>query len=77
MVEFVFADFAAEGVAMDAEHFCGAALVAVSAIQDALDETLFKFADGFIEKNSPVHHLCYEPVQLVLHNVRSAGKNFS
>ena len=77
MVELVFTDFAAEGVAMDAEHFCGAALIAFGAIQDAFDETLFKFADGFIEENSPVHHLCYEPFQLSFTMYAPRGKNFS
>lgn len=57
---------------MDAQHFGGAALVAFGAIQDALDEAFFEFADGFIEEYSPLYHLCYQPFQLVLHDVRSA-----
>ena len=57
MVEFVFGHFAAEGVAVNAEHFGGAGLVAVGAVEDALDEALFKLADGLIEKNAPVDHL--------------------
>ena len=52
VIELVFADFAAQGVAVNAEHFCGAALVALRAFQGALDEAFFEFAQRFLEQNS-------------------------
>jgi len=57
MIEFVFGHLAAKGVAVNAEYFGGAGLVAVVAVEDALDEALFKLADSFIEENAPVDHL--------------------
>jgi len=56
MVELVFGDFAAESVAMNAENFRGAGLIAVGALEDAFDEALFEFADGLIEEDAALHH---------------------
>ena len=53
---------------MNAKDFGGARLVAVGAVQNALDETLFEFADGFIKQNPALHHLVDEPFQLILHD---------
>jgi hypothetical protein len=72
LIELVFANFATEGVAVDAQHFGGATLVAISALQGTLDKALFKLSDGFIEKDSPIDHLRHKPFQLVLHDLRSA-----
>ena len=47
--EFVFADLAAESVAMDAEGAGGTGLVTVVAIENAPDEALFEFADSFVK----------------------------
>jgi hypothetical protein len=66
--QLVFADLAAEGVAVNPEDYRGAGLVAIGAIQDALDETLFKFPDGLIEQDSPIHHLNNEPLKLIFHD---------
>jgi hypothetical protein len=68
MVEFVFADLAAQRIAMDSQHFRGPALVSIGALQRALDEPLLEFSDRFIEKNSAFHHLTHKPFQLVLHD---------
>lgn len=57
MIEFVLSDFAAQRVAMDSEHFGGAALVALRAFQGPADEAFFEFADGLLKKNSALHHL--------------------
>jgi len=57
VVEFVLGHFAAQGVAVNAEKFGGAGLVAVGAIQDALDETFFEFADGLVEEDATLDHL--------------------
>ena len=67
-VELVFTDFAAESVAMNAKHFCGATLVPLRALESSLDETFFEFSKSFFEKNSSFHHLTDEPFQLVLHD---------
>jgi hypothetical protein len=57
VVEPVLADLATERVAVNAEHFGRAALVAIGAFQGAFDKALFKFAYGFIKKNSAIYHL--------------------
>ena len=68
-IEFVFSDLAAQGVAVNAEDFCGAGLIAVGAIQNALDEALFEFTNSFIEQDPALHHLVDEPFQLIFHDV--------
>ncbi len=52
---------------MDAELFGGAALIAVGALQNVLDETLFEFADGLIKENPAIYHLSDKPFQLISH----------
>jgi hypothetical protein len=49
VIEFIEADFAAEGVAMDAEQAGGARLIAIRAVEGALDEALLEFIHGFVE----------------------------
>jgi hypothetical protein len=60
VVEFVFRHFAAEGVAMNAEEGSGAGLIAIGAIEDALDKTFFEFADSLVEKDAALDHLQYQ-----------------
>jgi len=67
-IELVLTDLAAQGIAVNAENFGGAGLVAVGAVQYALDEALLEFSDGFVEKNSPLHHLIDKPFQLIFHD---------
>jgi hypothetical protein len=67
-IELIFVDFAAQGVPVNAKNLGSAGLVAVGAVQDALDKTLFEFADGLIKKNSAFHHLIDEPFQLIFHD---------
>ena len=66
--QLVFADLAAQRIAMNSKDFCGARLVAVGAVQHALDETFFEFPDGFVEQDPALHHLVDEPFQLILHD---------
>jgi len=66
--EFVLANFPAEGVAMDAQHLCGAALIALRALQGSFDEPFFKFSEGLIEEDSSFHHLADQPFQLIFHD---------
>jgi hypothetical protein len=57
MVEPVFGQLAAEGVAVNAQSFRGTGLVAVVAIQNPLYEAFFKFPHRFVEENAALHHL--------------------
>src|SRR5262249_56669250 len=56
-------------VAVNAKKLRGARLVAVGAVQDAFDEPLLELLNGFVEKDSPLHHLIDEPFQLIFHDV--------
>jgi hypothetical protein len=73
VIEFVLGHFAAQGVAVDAEQFGGAGLIAVGALQNAFDEALFKLAHGFIEQNSAFHHLQDQTFELISHVRLSAA----
>jgi len=67
-IELVNVDFAAKGVAMNAQNFGGARLISVGPVQHTLDEAFFELANGLIEKNSPFNHLYDEPFQLIFHD---------
>jgi hypothetical protein len=56
-VQFVFADFATQGIAMNSQHPGGAALVTVSAFQGAFDKSFLEFSKSFLEEYSPFDHL--------------------
>jgi hypothetical protein len=75
--QLVFVDLAAERVAVNAEDLRGAGLVAVGALQDALDETLLELAHGLIEQDAPVHHLCDKPFELIFHDRTLRGVYFN
>jgi len=60
VVELVFRHFSAERVAVDAEEFGRAGLIAVGAVEDALDETLFEFTDRLVEQDAALDHLQYQ-----------------
>src|SRR5713226_4339620 len=66
--ELVLSDLAAKRVAMNAEHACGAGLIAFGTVQHALDELLFKFRDRLVEHDSAFHHLSDQRFELVFHN---------
>jgi hypothetical protein len=57
VVELVNVDLPAEGIAVNAESFRGAGLIAVGPFEDALDEALFEFADGLVKEDSAFYHL--------------------
>ena len=63
----VLSDFAAEGVAVNSEHFGSAALVSLSMIEDALDEFFLEFRKRFFEKNSAIDHHSHQRFQLLFH----------
>jgi hypothetical protein len=52
---------------MNSQKFRGAALVAVGALQNPLDEALFEFPDGFVEQDPAFHHLSHKAFQLISH----------
>jgi hypothetical protein len=68
VVELVNVDFAAERIAVDAEHLGGARLVAIKAFKNPSDEFLLEFRDGFLEQNSALDHHAYERFQLIFHD---------
>lgn len=47
--EFVFADLTAKRIAVNAQNLSGAGLIAIVAIQDALDKAFLEFPDCLIE----------------------------
>jgi len=66
-IELIEVDLAAERVAMNTKEPCGARLIAVEAVQDALDKFLFKFIHCFIEMDPAIHHQANQRLQLLLH----------
>src|SRR5713226_2424716 len=72
--EFVEADLAAQGVAVDPQDPGGARLVAVRAVQHALDEFLLELGDGLVEQDPAFHHLADQRLELVFHG-RTLRKN--
>src|SRR5437016_1970426 len=67
-IELVLIDLAAQSIAVNAKNFDRAGLVAVRAVQNALDEALFEFADRFIKQYPALHHLIDESFQLIFHD---------
>src|SRR6266403_822901 len=67
-IKLIFADLPAKRVAVNSEHSCRTALISMRAFQSALDKTLFKFPDCFLEQNPSFHHLTDEPFQLIFHD---------
>jgi hypothetical protein len=76
-IELIFTDLAAQGIAVDAKDFRRARLVAVGAVQDALDKALFEFPDRLVKKNASLHHLIDEPFQLIFHDDTLRSEDFS
>jgi hypothetical protein len=56
-VEAEFFEFAAQGVAVDAEDFGGTALVAVGAFHGGLEEALLEFLERLLKEDPTVNHL--------------------
>jgi hypothetical protein len=65
---FVLAHFAAQCIAVDAQEFCRARLIAVGAFQRALDEFLLEFDDSFFEQYPALDHLPHQRFELFLHD---------
>jgi len=67
VIQLVFRHLAAQGVAVDPQDFSGTRLVAVGALEHALDETLLKLTYSLVKEDSTLHHLRHKPFQLVFH----------
>lgn len=65
--DFVFVYFTAQGVAVNAQHFCGAGAIAIGALQGALDEFFLELDDGFFEQNAALDHLSHQGLELFFH----------
>jgi len=49
LIQFVLGDFAAQGVAVDAQNVRCLRLIPVGPVQNAFDKALLEFSDGFVE----------------------------
>jgi len=67
VIKLIEINLAAERISVNSEQPSGARLIAVEAVQHALDKFLFKFVDGFIEMDPALHHLANQCFQLLLH----------
>jgi hypothetical protein len=67
MIEVIFRDFAAQGIAMDSKDLRGAALISLGVFQDAPYEFLLEFRHGFLEQNTALDHHSDQRFQLLFH----------
>src|SRR6266849_5181303 len=74
--ELVLIDLAAQRIAVNSKNLGGTGLVAVGAVQDALDETLFEFAYCLVKQNPALDHLIDEPFQLIFHDGTLRSRNY-
>jgi hypothetical protein len=66
VVQFVLGEFPAQRVAVNPEYARGARAVALYPVENTLDETFFEFSYGLVKEDAVLHHLTYEPFQLIL-----------
>lgn len=64
-LQFVFADLAAQRIAVNAQYTRGTGLIAAGLIDGAFDEAPLEFRDCFLKQNPALHHLPYEGFQLI------------
>jgi hypothetical protein len=74
--QFVLTDLAAQRIAVNTKDFGRARLVAVGAVQNALDKAFLEFADRFVKQNSSLDHLIDEPFQLIFHDGTLRSKTY-
>jgi hypothetical protein len=67
-LEFVFAYFAAQRVAMDSQLFRATGLIALAAFQDTPDKLFLEFADCFFEQDSSLDHHSDQRFELIFHD---------
>jgi len=67
MIQVIFRDFAAQGIAVDAQDLGGPALVSPGMLQDAADKFLLEFCKGFFEQNTALDHHSDQRFQLLFH----------
>ena len=73
MIEFVEIDLAAQRIAVNSQSMRRAGLIAVHAIEHALDIFLLEFINRFRKQNSALDHSADQRFQLISHGSRSAG----
>jgi hypothetical protein len=66
-LEFVFAYFAAQRVAVDSQLFRATGLIALAAFQYTADKLFLEFTDRFFEQDSPLDHHSDQRFQLIFH----------
>jgi len=66
-LEFVFAYFAAQRVAMDSQLFRATGLIALAAFQHTPDKLFLEFTDCFFEQDSSLDHHSDQRFQLIFH----------
>ena len=67
MVQVIFRNFAAQGIAVDSKDFGSAALVTLGVLQDSPDKFLLEFRHSFFEQNSALDHHSDQRFQLLFH----------
>jgi hypothetical protein len=67
VIQLVLRHLSAQRIAVNSQEFSSPTLIAVGSLQNALDEALLEFTDGFIEQNSTLHHLSHKAFQLISH----------
>ncbi len=67
VIDIQLVHFPAQGVAVNAQGFGGFRLIAVVALQDALDEALLEFQNSIREKDAVLDHAGDEGFKLVSH----------
>ena len=66
-IQLMLGDLAIQGITVDAKNFCSFGLISTRLDERVLNELFLKFAQGFIEIDSPLDHFRYEGFQLLFH----------
>jgi len=67
-VEFILADFSAQGISMQPENLGGSGLIPPGLGECAQYEFLFQFADSLVEVNTLFNHLRHKRFQFISQN---------
>jgi hypothetical protein len=68
LFELVEFDFAAQGIAMNAQQAGGAGLIALGSVQGLADKSFLEFIDGFVKQDAMIHHLADQSFKLISHD---------
>jgi hypothetical protein len=67
MIQMIFRDFAAQGIAVNSENLGGAALIALGVFQDSPNELFLELCHGFLKQNTALDHHSDQRFQLLFH----------